>query len=382
MPNTNEKNLPVVVYVHGGAFQVGYGNLATPKRLVKSNKVIAVTFNYRLGIHGFLCLGTKDIPGNAGMKDQVAALRWVNKNIAAFGGNPDEVTIAGYSAGAASVDLLQLSPSAKGLFKRVIPESGSNLNVFTIQSDPVETAKNYAKVLNFTNISDLDALEQFYKTAPFEMLTLDSFLSEPDSTFRFPPCVERDVGEEMFLVESPMDILRKGNYEKLPMLYGFANMEGLFRVPSFQDFSNKMNSRFSDFLPADLQFANENEKEEVSKIIKEFYFGNNPVDHNTILAYIDYFTDVIFAYGTWKSAILQVKAGNNQIYLYEYSFVENDAPVIPDFPNIRGARHAAQTSAVLDGNAIISSIEDDISEEFRNMKVIMRELWLNFITTG
>lgn len=120
VPDTDDKNLPVVVYIHGGAFEIGFGNMMTPKHLVRNKKVIVVNFNYRLGVHGFLCLGTEDAPGNAGLKDQVALLRWVNKNIASFGGNPDDVTIAGYSAGSVSVDLLMLSKSAKGLFNKVI----------------------------------------------------------------------------------------------------------------------------------------------------------------------------------------------------------------------------------------------------------------------
>ncbi|XP_047523259.1 para-nitrobenzyl esterase-like [Pieris napi] len=95
IPDTTKMNLPVVVYVHGGGYIVGYGNLFTYKHFVKTHEVIVVTFNYRLGAHGFLCLGTDAVPGNAGMKDQVALLRWVKENIANFGGDPDDVTIAG-----------------------------------------------------------------------------------------------------------------------------------------------------------------------------------------------------------------------------------------------------------------------------------------------
>lgn len=125
IPDTEDKNLPVYVYVHGGAFQLGWSNMLVPKALVSEHTIIIVTFNYRVGIHGFLCLGTEDAPGNAGMKDQVALLRWVKKNIPNFGGNPDDVTIGGHSSGSASVDLLMLSKSAEGLFNKVIPESGA-----------------------------------------------------------------------------------------------------------------------------------------------------------------------------------------------------------------------------------------------------------------
>lgn len=92
--------------------------------------IVFVSINYRLGVLGFLSLEdtSLEVPGNAGMKDQVLALRWIRNNIRAFGGDPDNVTISGISAGAASVNYLILSPVAKGLFHKAIMASGSVLN--------------------------------------------------------------------------------------------------------------------------------------------------------------------------------------------------------------------------------------------------------------
>nr|AMO44418.1 carboxylesterase [Helicoverpa armigera] len=375
VPDTNENNLPVLVYVHGGAFILGFGDMMRATQLMKSKDFIMVTFNYRLGIHGFLCLGTEDVPGNAGLKDQVALLRWVKDNIANFGGDPNKVTLAGYSAGSTSVDLLMLSKAAKGLFHRVIPESGANLAAFGMQRDPLEVAKSHAKTLQFTNVEDISALEQFYKTASMELLTADSFLFRPDSTFLFGPCVERDT-EGAFLTESPLTILKNGDYEKLPMLYGFANMEGLFRIDMFNDWKDKMNSNFAEFLPADLKFETDGAKEEVIELIKKFYFGGQPVSNDNILRYVDYFSDVPFVYPTLRSAKLQVEAGNDQVYLYEYSFVDENDNVVPH-TNVRGADHVAQTVALMDG-------EDESlkSQAYQNMRKIIREIWHNFIITG
>ncbi|XP_075984523.1 juvenile hormone esterase-like [Anticarsia gemmatalis] len=380
VPDTETENLPVVVYVHGGGFQLGVGNWLKSSNLMKNKDIIIVTFNYRLGIHGFLCLGTEDVPGNAGMKDQVALLRWVQQNIAAFGGNPDDVTIAGYSAGSTSVDLLMLSKSAEGLFHKVIPESGANIGVFAVQSDPLQTAKDHARKLNFTNVDDIYALEQFYKTLPYDVLTADAFIDRTDSTFVFAPCVERDTGGEEFLTESPLSILKRGDYRKVPLLYGFANMEGLMRIDYFDSWKNRMNEEFSDFLPSDLQFKTEAEKDKVAKEIKDFYFGGNPVDNDNILRYVDYFSDVIFVYSTLKATKLHIEAGHNEVYLYEYSFVDDDTPVVPH-TNVRGANHCAQTMAVFDGNMQNTS-EDNLSQELRTMKKIIRGIWRNFIKTG
>ncbi|XP_075984546.1 juvenile hormone esterase-like [Anticarsia gemmatalis] len=380
VPDTEKENLPVVVYVHGGAFQMGVGEWLKSTNLMKNKDIIIVTFNYRLGIHGFLCLGTEDAPGNAGMKDQVALLRWVQQNIAAFGGNPDDVTIAGFSAGSTSVDLLMLSKSAEGLFHRVIPESGANIGVFAVQSDPLQTAKDHARKLNFTNVDDIYALEQFYKTLPYDVLTADAFMDRTDSTFVFAPCVERDTGGEEFLTESPLSILKRGDYKKVPLLYGFANMEGLMRINFFELWKSRMDEKFSDFIPADLQFKTEAEKEKVAKKIRRFYFGDKPIDNDNVLRYVDYFSDVMFVYSTLKAVKLHIEAGHNEVYLYEYSFVDDDTPVVP-YTDVRGAMHCAQTFAVFDGNNGTIP-ESTLTEEYQSMKKSIREIWRNFIKTG
>lgn len=381
VPDTDEKDLSVVVYVHGGGFQVGFGDIGKAKNLMRSKKLIVVNFNYRLGIHGFLCLGTKDVPGNAGMKDQVAMLRWIKNNIASFGGNPKDVTISGYSAGASAADLLILSKSAKGLFNKVIIDSGSNIATFAIQSDPIANAKMHARSLNFTDVDDIYALEKFYKTASYRTLSLNAFFTRKDSTFVFSPCVERDTGNEIFLDDSPTNILKKGEYEKVPMLYGFTNMDGLLRISLFEMWKIAMNDKFSDFLPADLVFESDKQKEEVAAQIKVLYFGKNPVGSDNILEYVAFFTDVMFVTPALRSVQLNIENGNKEIYLYEYSFVDDNTPFVPH-TNIRGADHCAQTLAVLDGLVVGNPDESKASPELQNMKKIMRELWHNFITTG
>ncbi|XP_075984498.1 para-nitrobenzyl esterase-like [Anticarsia gemmatalis] len=382
VPDTQVKNLPVFVYVHGGGFQLGYGEWLKSKNLLKDRDIVVVTFNYRLGIRGFLCLGTEDAPGNAGMKDQVALLRWVQQNIAAFGGNPNDVTIIGSSAGSASVDLLMLSKSAKGLFHKVVPESGASIAAFAVLSDPLQKAKEHAKKLNFTNVEDVYALEEFYKTLSDDLLTADSFMDIADSSSVFVPCVERDTEGEEFLTEPPINILKRGDYEKVPLLYGFANMEGLLRLNFFETWKVRFNEKFSDFIPGDLYFETEDEKEKVAKQVKEFYFGDKPVDSDSILRYVDFFSDVIIRYPMMRAAKLHLKAGHDQVYLYEYSFVDDDTPVIPHTENLRGADHCAQTLAVFDGKNLTVVSEDDISKEYKVMKKTIREMWRNFVKTG
>ncbi|XP_045761410.1 pyrethroid hydrolase Ces2a-like isoform X4 [Maniola jurtina] len=383
VPNTKKTSLPVIVYVHGGAFIMGFGDLVTPKKIVSGQEIIVVNFNYRLGAHGFLCLGTPDIPGNAAMKDQVALLRWVKKNIANFGGNPDDVTIAGYSAGSVSVDLLMLSKSAKGLFTKVIPESGANLSPFSIQIDPIKNAKEYGKLLKF-DVDDLQALEIFYKSAPYELLQSGNVTFQADSNIFTTPCVEREHGAERFLEDSPFNILKSGDFDKLPVLYGFANMEGTIHVRIFDQMKDLMNKNFAEYMSLqilDLQFKNDEEKVTVAEKIKQFYFKDKPIDEKNILAYVDFVSDILFGCPTLRSVDLQLKAGNNNIYFYEYSFVDNNTPLIPH-TEVRGAGHCFQTMAVLDGAEFNVTDESGISEDLKEMKSLMRELWSNFAKYG
>ncbi|XP_034256291.1 juvenile hormone esterase-like, partial [Thrips palmi] len=122
--NERGELLPVIVHVHGGTMKEGSGNIIRPDYFIAKDLVV-VTFNYRLAQMGFFSLDNDLAPGNAGLKDIVAALRWVNTNIKAFGGDPDKVTIQGCSSAAAVVHWLTLLPDTEGLFRSAIIKSGS-----------------------------------------------------------------------------------------------------------------------------------------------------------------------------------------------------------------------------------------------------------------
>ncbi len=133
-----ERRRPVMVFIHGGGFTSGSGSVFLYRggNLVRNGDAVVVTINYRLGALGFLGhrrLADQDgLVGNWGMQDQVAALAWVRENIAAFGGDPDNVTIFGESAGGFSVAALLGCPAARGLFRRAIVQSGG-VHVHTVE---------------------------------------------------------------------------------------------------------------------------------------------------------------------------------------------------------------------------------------------------------
>ncbi len=163
-PDVSAKRLPVMVFIHGGAFVIGASDVQLYDGTNFAKKgVVLVSLNYRMGIEGFLKI--KGVPSNLGIRDQIAALRWVKANIAEFGGDPDNVTIFGESAGAMSVGVLLASPAAKGLFKRGIMMSGSGQAVLSgEQADRI--ANQYAKVLKINNSRDA-----YRKFSPEELLS-------------------------------------------------------------------------------------------------------------------------------------------------------------------------------------------------------------------
>ncbi|GAA3714998.1 carboxylesterase/lipase family protein [Microlunatus aurantiacus] len=150
---------PVLVWIHGGAFTSGSGALYDGSDLAASGDVVVVTLNYRLGVLGLVDLGAvtdADIPSNLGLRDQIAALAWVRDNIAAFGGDPARVTVAGESAGSIAVSLLLTAPSARGLFRSAIMQSGS-YSLIHGADVRAEVAQRYADELGL-GPSDADRL--------------------------------------------------------------------------------------------------------------------------------------------------------------------------------------------------------------------------------
>ncbi|MER7540418.1 carboxylesterase family protein [Streptomyces sp. NPDC097704] len=124
-PAADDARRPVVVWIHGGAYQGGAGSGYDGAPLAAQGDVVVVTVNYRLGVLGFTDLSDLGVPRNLGLRDQIAALTWVRDNIALFGGDPRAVTLAGESAGSISVSLLMLAPAAHPLFHRAIMQSGA-----------------------------------------------------------------------------------------------------------------------------------------------------------------------------------------------------------------------------------------------------------------
>lgn len=162
-PHSDDAELkPVMVWIHGGAFMAGSGNMYDGAELAARGNIVVVTINYRLGVLGFAnlreALDLPELPSNLGLRDQIAALQWVHANIAAFGGDPQRVTIAGESAGSISAAALMLCPSTWPLYHGAILQSGA-ISLLHNHERSLRIGGHYRDVLNL-KANDLDQLRR------------------------------------------------------------------------------------------------------------------------------------------------------------------------------------------------------------------------------
>lgn len=186
--------------------------------------VVLVAINYRLGALGFFSTGTADAPGNAGMKDQALALKWIQRNIRAFGGDPDSVTIAGQSAGSMSVTLHLLSPMSVGLFHKAIALSGSMASQMKIKRNNTEIINILAESANCTN-ADVSKVVECLQQLPVQAIIRPDIFQDICLALVWYPVIENDLGHTRFLTGNPSVLFKKGNFTKVPVITGIVDNE-------------------------------------------------------------------------------------------------------------------------------------------------------------
>ncbi len=360
--------LPVMVWIHGGGFVAGAGSEARHdgSRLAAKG-VVVVTLNYRLGLMGFFAHPelTKEAPykasGNYGMLDQIAALRWVQKNAAAFGGDPGNVTIFGESAGSFAVSMLMASPLAKGLFHKAIGESGAGfpagpqppLGGAALASAEAEGQKFGASL----SAPTLEALRA---------KTVKELLGTPP--FRFSPIVDG------YLLPMPVnEIFAKGQQHKVPLLAGWNEDEVRSSVtlrpakPTAESHKADVTKRFGASADA---------------FLKAYPAGS---DAEAIESAAALASDSFISYGTWKWLEVHRATSGQKVYRYlfdrdipiEAGRTQNGATVTA---KDIGARHAGEIEYVF--GALDSVAGVTWAPEDRTLSNAMIDYWSSFAKTG
>ncbi|PSN36676.1 Venom carboxylesterase-6 [Blattella germanica] len=322
--------LNVIVNFHGGAFMYGSSELYGPKFLLDRD-VILVTVNYRLGPLGFLSTEDEVVPGNMGLKDQVVALRWVQRNIAAFGGNPASVTIAGQSAGGVSVHYHYLSPMSHGLFQRGIAMSGSAFCNWAFMENGRAKAAALAQSLGcYTQTSRelVDCLR--HRPAGLIVQQVPNFHGWKDEPYSpFGPTAE-GAGITPFMTVHPVEAFLNGTIQDLPLLMSVTTDEGLFPAAAWitnEEILNEIETQFADVLPHILDYNNtvpEQQKQIVADSIKQHYLQNNPLTLDTAANLVKMIGDRQFVVEVERAARFQAAAATSPVYFYQFGTCHGD----------------------------------------------------------
>ncbi len=359
---TTDEKRPVMVWVHGGGFQFGSSaNPTTDGTALADKGVLVVTFNYRLGVLGYLAhpdLDKEGPSGDYGLQDQVAALHWVQDNIARFGGDPTNITIFGESAGAHAIGILMASPLSKGLFQKAIGESGALWDGTNGAMEDFDEAHargvRFVQRVGARSIADLRAMpaEKLNAAAPWNF-TMDPIVTA------FSPNVDRYV-----VPETPAARYHRGEQMHIPLLAGWNDVEQFpfraFALPhrtagEFRDAASRMfgKDRIPEFL--------------------SLYPASTDAEASTSA---DALTgDLVIAEQTWSWLDAQRRTGHAPVYGYKFAYTSPYTPVashITEIPFVFGT---------LTPQMVIGS-KMPAAEADRALSDTMSSYWVNFARRG
>ncbi|MDQ3279078.1 MAG: carboxylesterase family protein, partial [Bacteroidota bacterium] len=376
-PAKSKELLPVLVYFYGGGFVAGDGS--EPRydgESMATKGIIALTVNYRLGVFGFMAHpelskeSGKSASGNYGLLDQAAALRWVKENIAAFGGDPKRVTIAGESAGSISVSAQMASPLAKNLIAGAIGESGSILGALPAVplQDGEKVGEAFAQSIGAKSLAEL-------RSVPADSL-LNA--SARFGLFRFPRTVDG-----YFLPKDPQQVFASGEQANVPLLVGWNNEEMNYRgvlgneKPTKENFTNAVKRLYGA------------QAEEVLRIY------NPATDADVEQVATDLAGDRFISFSTWRWAELHGKTGKP---VYRYLYERPRPAMVPEMgnatpglaggvqrggtaqPPAKGAVHSAEIEYAM-GNLSTNKIYAWTEDDYKVSRT-MQAYFANFIKKG
>jgi para-nitrobenzyl esterase len=363
--NARPGSLPVMVWIHGGGYTAG--SASEPRhdgQYLAHHNVIVVTLNYRLGIFGFfthpalVAESPHHASGNYGLLDQAAALAWVHRNIAAFGGDPNNITIFGESAGSFSVSSLMASPLAKTLLAKAIGESGgafhsSGLPYPTLPQTEQADAAFALAAFHTSSLSDLR------KLSPDDLIQAATAKTTPPPP-RFGPVVDG-----YFLPQSVPDIYAAGQQAHIPLLAGWNADEVRSMVtlsptpPTVASFTAQATKDFGDHAQDFLALYPDTT-------------GSQALESAG-----DFVSDRFIAYSTWAWLEAQVKTGDAPVYRYRFDL---PSPGDKFHPAAAGAFHSDDIEYVF--GTLDNRPQATWRPEDRALSDQIQQYWTNFARTG
>ena len=360
VPRGGAAGKPVMVWIHGGAYVIGSGSEYETSELARFGDVVVVTINYRVGPFGFLAHPALDGDGQFGLMDQQAALRWVQRNIAAFGGDPANVTIFGESAGGGSVCSQIASPQAAGLFARGIAESGCAVPAPTV-AQAESLGEGFARGVGCPE-STTDACLRGKST---DELLAGAGISLSDINLRWTP----PVGGGLVPL-AIQDAFETGQVNRVPLLQGTNREEASLFVAikalagttvTAVNYLTRLSERFGGGF--------------VERIAAQYPLGGFPSPPEAISGAV---TDAVFACSAQYSN--QALARHVPVYAYEF---DDPTALPPDLPFYlpSGSSHAAELPYVF-GRSVGTKLPPFFSPDQRWLSTAMMSYWTSFARAG
>ncbi|XP_046368276.2 acetylcholinesterase-like isoform X1 [Haliotis rufescens] len=368
-------NLAVMVFIYGGGWGIGSIRLGlyNGQYLAAENDIILVSINYRLGPLGFGYLGPDTIPGNMGLMDQRMALKWVNDNIARFGGDVNRITIFGESAGAVSVGLHLLSPLSRDLFKYGVLESGSpNQPVSRQVYQDHDTARSYVRtfgaIVGCTGSTDADLFTCLQKVEA-DAIT-PAFVKGLEHGRAHSPVIDK-----YFMPDDPLTLMKTGQFKKTNILQGCNKDESTVLVlPLMTNFTRDglTREKYLEIMKSYTRFSGPESKAEALRLFyEEMQDPVEPINYIQVLNNIRddlEFTCRAVAFSSYYSE-------HNDTYMYSF----NHRLSTSSYPSWIGATHTYELEMVF-GLPLDRSLGFQ-QDEVELSRTIMT-YWTNFAKTG
>ncbi|XP_060039082.1 neuroligin-4, X-linked isoform X2 [Erinaceus europaeus] len=368
---------PVMVYIHGGSYMEGTANMIDGSVLASYGNVIVITVNYRLGILGFLSTGDQAAKGNYGLLDQIQALRWIEENVGAFGGDPKRVTIFGSGAGASCVSLLTLSHYSEGLFQKAVIQSGTALSSWAVNYQPAKYTRQLAERVGCGAADTAQLVECLRAKSPRELL--QQAVTPATYHIAFGPVIDGDV-----IPDDPQILMEQGEFLNYDIMLGVNQGEGFKFVDGLVDGEDGVTPSDFDFSVSnfvDNLYGYPEGKDTLRETIKFMYTDwadkENPETRRKTLVAL--FTDHQWVAPAVATADLHAQYGSPTYFYAFYHHCQSDMK-----PSWADSAHGDEVPYVF-GIPMVGPTElfsCNFSKNDVMLSAVVMTYWTNFAKTG
>ncbi|XP_066438934.1 fatty acyl-CoA hydrolase precursor, medium chain-like [Eleutherodactylus coqui] len=369
-----DSKLPVMAFIHGGGLTIGGAGMFEGSALSANEDVVVVSVQYRLGVLGFLSTGDEQAPGNYGFLDQIEALKWTQKNIGSFGGDPNLVTIFGESAGGVSVSTLLLSPMSRGLFHRAIAQSGVALIPNMVVDKPILTLSPELQALSNASGCDPASLIACLREKTEEEIS--------EITGSVGPLMFAGRADGKFLPKLALELLTEKAIAPVPFMIGVNNHEFGYIIPRALNMTALERGIQRDDIQTFLSSMGLlRARPEVLKPLMDQYFGNDTDPLRVRDSFLELSGDAMFDFPALSTADYHRDAGAS---IYFYQFQHRPSFFNGRKPDYVKSDHGDEVFSVVGGPFLEEGVlyAGPSTEEEKTLSKNVMKYWANFARNG